>query len=64
MRTGDIVLYRGDDGDEWYDVLIEDATHSPYCHVGVVVVHRRVEVSAPNFFSVRKGRDCAFRFVY
>lgn len=38
-RTGDIVLYHSDPNDQWYDRLIECATHSPYEHVGIAVVN-------------------------
>ena len=38
FRTGDMMLYPGGSDDAWYDKLIEGATHSPYEHIGVVVV--------------------------
>ena len=37
LKTGDILLCRGDSGDDMIDTIIEDFTHSPYIHVGLVI---------------------------
>jgi hypothetical protein len=37
LKTGDILLCRGDSGDDMIDKIIEDFTHSPYIHAGIVI---------------------------
>ena len=37
LQTGDILLFRGDDNDYWYDTLIEKVTNSPYEHTAMVI---------------------------
>ena len=37
LKTGDILLCRGDSGDDMIDKVIEDFTHSPYIHVGMII---------------------------
>ena len=37
LQTGDILLFRGDDNDCWYDTVIENVTNSPYEHVAMVI---------------------------
>ncbi len=37
LNTGDIILCRGDSGDDMIDKIIEDFTHSPYIHVGIII---------------------------
>lgn len=37
LNTGDILLCRGDSGDDMIDKIIEDFTHSPYIHVAIVI---------------------------
>ncbi len=37
LKTGDILLCRGDSGDNFTDKIIESFTHSPYIHVGLVI---------------------------
>lgn len=37
LDTGDIILCHGDTGDDMIDTVIEDITHSPYIHAGIII---------------------------
>ena len=43
LKTGDILLCRGDSGDDMIDKVIEDFTHSPYIHVGMVITKNKTK---------------------